>query len=105
MTALISSIISAIIILGVGVFLVFWVLDYIESEAMKTVALILYGMCFVVTIVVSLATRPRPESELEHLVYGKTGLPPDEETAWYSKPGFLAIVMALLCVILNLIFW
>src|SRR5947208_2322820 len=36
------------------------------------IAIFAWTSCFVVTIAVSLATRPRPEAELEGLVYGLT---------------------------------
>src|SRR5437899_3552120 len=41
------------------------------------IAIFAWTACFVVTIAVSLATRPRPATELEGLVYGLTKLPRD----------------------------
>jgi hypothetical protein len=50
MTALAATIFSAILILGAGVYVVVWTVDNVKSELIKTVALIIYGLCFVVII-------------------------------------------------------
>jgi SSS family solute:Na+ symporter len=68
------------------------------------IAIWAWTVCFVVTILVSLATRPKSEAELDHLVYG-SGLPPEEHLPWYKRPGSLALVAAIACVVLNLLFW
>src|SRR5579872_2494086 len=67
-------------------------------------AIVAWTMCFVVTIVVSLATRPKAESELHNLVYGVTDIP-HEEVAWWRRPAPLAIIVAVLLIGLNIIFW
>jgi solute:Na+ symporter, SSS family len=59
---------------------------------------------FVVTIVVSLMTKPRPEKELVGLVYSLTPKPVEHHMAWYEKPSTLAIVLIVLLVALNIIF-
>ncbi|MCX6620458.1 MAG: Na+/galactose cotransporter, partial [Acidobacteria bacterium] len=69
------------------------------------IAIFAWSTCFVVTIVVSLATRPKPVAELRNLVYGFTDLPPEERLAWYKRPVTLAVIVAILTVILNVIFW
>jgi SSS family solute:Na+ symporter len=68
------------------------------------IAIWAWTVCFVVTILVSLATRPKSEAELDHLVYG-SGLPREEHLPWYKRPGSLALVAAIACVVLNLLFW
>ena len=37
------------------------------------------------TILVSLMTQPKPESELQSLVYGLTELPREEGVKWYPQ--------------------
>jgi SSS family solute:Na+ symporter len=69
------------------------------------IAIWAWSTCFVVTIVVSLMTRPKPESELTSLVYGLTELPHESGVPWYKRPGPLAVAVGVLCVLLNLIFW
>ena len=62
-------------------------------------------VCVVVTVIVSLVTRPKPESELVGLVYGATELPSDGDLEIYKRPIFWAVVVAIVFVILNIIFW
>jgi SSS family solute:Na+ symporter len=69
------------------------------------IAIFAWSTCFLVTIAVSLLTRPRPEAELCGLVYGLTELPGEEGVAWYRRPAPLAVVVGLLCLLLNLWFW
>ena len=60
--------------------------------------------CFVVTIVISLVTRPRPDSELEGLVYSLTPKPKDQDLPWYKRPTSLALIVIVLLAGLNLVF-
>ncbi len=69
------------------------------------IAIFAWSTCFVVTILISLATRPKPDSELESLVYGLTKIPQEEGVAWYLRPGPLAVVVAIICIGLNFLFW
>jgi solute:Na+ symporter, SSS family len=62
-------------------------------------------VCVLVTVLVSLATKPKPESELVGLVYGVTKIPTEEHVSIFHKPVFWAVVVAVLFVILNIIFW
>jgi solute:Na+ symporter, SSS family len=69
------------------------------------IAIFAWTTCFAVTVVVSLMTKPKPEAELRNLVYGLTELPNDEGVVWYRRPGPLAIVVAVICIALNFLFW
>ncbi len=69
------------------------------------IAIISWCSCLVVTVVVTLFTEPKPESELHNLVYGITDLPREEGVAWYKRPGPLAIAVIVVLVIVNLIYW
>ncbi|RSD13688.1 sodium:solute symporter family protein [Amycolatopsis eburnea] len=72
------------------------------------------GTAFVVdivaSVVVSLATRPKPDEELVGLVYSLTprdSLKHDdtgENAGWYRKPGLLAGIVLILTIALNAIF-
>jgi solute:Na+ symporter, SSS family len=68
-------------------------------------AIFAWSTCFIVTIVVSLATAPRPEAELKGLVYSLTPRPREEGVPLYRQPGPLAIVVLLATIVLNIIFW
>ena len=43
-------------------------------------------VCVLVTVVVSLFTRPKPDAELKNLVMGLTPLPDEGPCPWYEKP-------------------
>jgi len=77
------------------------------SELAQTfwTAIVAWVTCFVVTIVVSLATRPRPADELRGLVYGLTPKPEDAARRWYERPAPLAMIVLALTVLLNLVFF
>jgi SSS family solute:Na+ symporter len=62
-------------------------------------------VCVIVTVTVSYATKPKPLSELEGLVYGVVPLPVEHDDHWYQKPIVWAGIIAVLFVILNIIFW
>jgi solute:Na+ symporter, SSS family len=61
--------------------------------------------CVVVTVVVSLATKPVPESQLSGLVYGLTKVPSVGNVPLYQKPLFWAGVVAVVFIVLNIVFW
>jgi SSS family solute:Na+ symporter len=62
-------------------------------------------LCLVVTVVVSLLTKPKPESELTNLVFGCTVLPSEGHLPVWQRPIFWAGAVAVVFVILNIIFW
>ncbi len=62
-------------------------------------------ICVIVTVVVSLMTRPKPEAELTGLVYGATELPAEGHLPLYQRPIFWAGIVCVIFIILNVIFW
>jgi SSS family solute:Na+ symporter len=64
-----------------------------------------FGVCFVVTIVVSVFTRPRPDDELRGLVYALTPKPDEGHLDWYKRPAALAVVVLVAAVALNWLFF
>ena len=77
------------------------------SELAQTfwTAIIAWSTCFVVTLVVSLFTVPRPESELTGLVIGLTPKPDDQDVSWWQRPATLAVVVVAGLIGLNVVFW
>ena len=69
------------------------------------IAIFAWSTCLVVTILVSLLSRPKAEAELRNLVYGLTDIPHDADLPWYKRPLPLAAVVIVALVILNFIFW
>jgi SSS family solute:Na+ symporter len=50
-------------------------------------------------------TKPKPESELVGLVYGATVIPTEAQVPLYSRPAFWAVIVAIVFIALNVIFW
>jgi SSS family solute:Na+ symporter len=67
-------------------------------------AIFAFSVNLIVTIAVSLVTKPREESELVGLVYSLTPKPVEHHLSWYQKPATLAIAVLAMLVILNLVF-
>jgi len=58
------------------------------------------------TIVISLLTKQtRTIDQLRGLVYSLTPRIKEHEISWYKQPVTLGIIVLLLAVILNIIFW
>ena len=61
----------------------------------------------IVTVVVSIFTRPKPIEELQGLVYGMANEEENqaaEERTWYRKPWLLGAGALALVVVLNIAF-
>ena len=85
----------------------FGVLTTYQSEMAQNfwTAIYAWTTCFVVTILVSLVTRPRPAEELRGLVYSLTERPRDEGLAWYQRPATLAVAVLAMTLVLNVVFF
>jgi SSS family solute:Na+ symporter len=62
-------------------------------------------ICVVVTVVVSLVTKPKPDAELADLVYGMTPIPHEEPVSVFRRPVFWAVIVGVVFVALQIIFW
>ena len=84
----------------------FGVLHTYPSELAQTfwTAIVAWVSCFVVTIVVSMVTRPRVESELVGLVYSLTPHEAQVEKRWTHRPLTLGLVVLALTLVLNFVF-
>jgi SSS family solute:Na+ symporter len=61
--------------------------------------------CFVVTIGVSLVTRPRSNEDMEGLVWSLTPRVHEHGLAWYLRPGILAVIVGAAALAINVYFW
>ena len=68
-------------------------------------AIYAFTVCLLMTIVVSLATRPRADHELVGLVYSMTPREASGTTRWYRRPAVLGICVLAAALVLNIIFW
>ena len=64
-----------------------------------------WSICVIVTVVVSLLSRPKPVEELTGLVYGCTVLPSEGHLPLWKRPIFWGALSAAAFVILQWIFW
>ncbi|HEY6338131.1 MAG TPA: sodium:solute symporter family protein [Candidatus Sulfotelmatobacter sp.] len=62
-------------------------------------------ICVLVTVVVSLLTKPKSDAELTGLVYGATEIPHEEQVTIWHRPMFWAVIVGVIFVILQIIFW
>ena len=58
-----------------------------------------------VVVLVSLFTKPKPDSELVNLVYGLTPLPKEGPCPWYKQPLVWAGTVAAVLLAVNIVFW
>jgi SSS family solute:Na+ symporter len=69
-------------------------------------AIVAWTVCFVITIVVSLATsRDKSDEDLRGLVYSLTPRQSDVGLPWYKRPAALGALVLGLTLALNVIFW
>ena len=97
-----------------------WLWVKIDPSALRYIALSPYAkdmaenmyralwswiICVVVTVVVSMMTRPKSDAELQGLVYGATVIPSEGDLALYRRPVFWAAIVAVVFFIVNIVFW
>jgi SSS family solute:Na+ symporter len=77
------------------------------SELAQTfwTAITAWTTCMVVTIVVSLMTRPRPAEELRGLVYALTPRQRDDEKSFWRRPFTLGVTVLVMTLLLNFVFF
>jgi solute:Na+ symporter, SSS family len=74
-------------------------------------ALVAFVMDILVSVIVSLATAPKPESELRGLVWSLTsraelrGDESAEDRVWYRRPVVLGVTVLVITLALNIVFW
>jgi SSS family solute:Na+ symporter len=97
-----------------------WAWVKMDPSALKIIALSPYAkdmaenmyralwswmICVGVTVIVSLFTTPKPESELDGLVRSCTVLPSEGHLPFYERPMFFASIVFAVFIALNIIFW
>jgi solute:Na+ symporter, SSS family len=88
-----------------------WVPIFARSPLAKGLAQDMYQSlwacvtCVVVTVLVTLVTKPKPDSELIGLVYSLTPLAKEEHTSFWHRPLVWGVIALVLLVILQIIFW
>ncbi len=86
-----------------------WIAPFYEIKSGMGQAFIVAGVSWVVnfftTIIVSLFTKPKSDEELKGLVYSLTPKQVDDDAPWYKRVGPIALVLLLITLILNIIFF
>ena len=88
-----------------------WVSVFALSPEAKGLAQAMYQSlwscttCVIVTVLVTMFTKPRPDSELVGLVYSLTDVAKEEHTSVLQKPLFWGIAALAVLTILQIIFW
>jgi SSS family solute:Na+ symporter len=83
------------------------VLDSYPSEMAQNfwTAIYAFSACLLLTIAISLLTKPRDEKSLVGLVYALTPREVSTEAAWYTRPAPLGCAVLAAMILLNLLFW
>src|SRR5260370_19164058 len=61
--------------------------------------------CVLVTVMVTMVTKPRPDEELKGLVYSLTEVAHEEHTSFLHLPLFWCIAALAILLVLQIIFW
>jgi solute:Na+ symporter, SSS family len=88
-----------------------WVSVFALSPYAKGLAQAMYQAlwscvtCLVVTVIVTLVTKPRPDEELRGLVYSLTDVPQEQHTSLLQRPAIWGAIALAIFVVLQIIFW
>jgi SSS family solute:Na+ symporter len=86
-----------------------WIAEYYTIKSGMGQAFIVAGVSwifnFFTTIIVSLATKPKPDEELKGLVYSLTEKPKFHEQKWYLRIVPLGLVLLAITILLNILFF
>ncbi len=78
---------------------------YSGTSQAFTIAWISFIVCFIVTALISLATKPKSNEELVGLVYSLTPKQYNKSKVWYKNPLWLGMLVLLVTIIFNIIFF
>lgn len=78
---------------------------YSGTSQAFNIAGIAFIVCFIVTALVSMFTKPKADQELVGLVYSLTPKQKDRAKVWYKNPLWLGIVVLVVTLVLNIIYY
>jgi SSS family solute:Na+ symporter len=78
---------------------------YSGTSQAFNIAWIAFTVCLVVTYLISLFTERKPENQLVGLVYSLTPRQQDKNRVWCKNPLWLAIIVLVVTLLLNIIFY
>jgi len=78
---------------------------YSGTSQAFNIAWIAFTVCLIVTYLISLFTERKPENQLVGLVYSLTPRQQDKNRVWYKNPLWLAVIVLVITLLLNIIFY
>lgn len=78
---------------------------YSGTSQAFNIAWISFVVCFVMTALISIFTKPKPDNELVGLVYSLTPRQRDVRKVWYKNPVWLGVIVLLITLVFNVIFF
>lgn len=78
---------------------------YSGTSQAFNIAGIAFIACFIVTTLISIATKRKPDNELVGLVYSLTPKQKDKAKVWYKNPLWLGVIVLIVTILLNIIFY
>jgi solute:Na+ symporter, SSS family len=78
---------------------------YSGTSQAFNIAAIAFIICFIMTAAISAFTERKPDEELKGLVYSLTPRQRDSAKAWYKNPLWIGIIVLVVTVIFNIIFF
>ena len=78
---------------------------YSGTSQAFNIAWISFSICFILTLLISLFTRRKQDSELVGLVYSLTPREKDITRVWYKNPLWLGILVLAITLVFNIIFF
>jgi SSS family solute:Na+ symporter len=90
---------------GKGGYIAQWHTYYSGTSQAFNIAAISFVVCFIVTALISLVTKPKPNEELVGLVYSLTPRQTDKSKVWYKNPLWLGVAVLVVTLIFNFIFF
>jgi SSS family solute:Na+ symporter len=78
---------------------------YSATSQAFNIAWIAFVVCLIVTILISLITKPKADDELRGLVYSLTPKQRDKAKVWYKNPLWLGLVVLMIVIFFNILFF
>lgn len=78
---------------------------YSGTSQAFNIAWISFSVCFIITTVISFFTEKKPENQLVGLVYSLTPRQQDKNRIWYKNPLWIAIIVLVITLLLNILLY
>lgn len=78
---------------------------YSATSQAFNIAWIAFLVCFIITMLISLLTRPKKDEDLVGLVYSLTPRQKDVAKVWYKNPLWLGMAVLAVTIVFNIIFF